>query len=114
MTVTFTLPVAALPFTRAVPAVTVVTPVLTSVKSLALPIRIAPLMALAELFSVTSPGLKMELAAKIALPATVNLPVFTMLPAKLRASRVAAVMAPRLTVWLSIRLSVPVPTFALI
>jgi len=60
----------------------------------------------------TEPGLKIELAAKIALPATVKAPVLTMSDERLRASIEPAVMAPRFKVVFSKTLNAPPPTAA--
>ena len=115
VTVTFTVPVAALPFTEGEPALTVVVrAVLVSEKSRALPISIGPLMLLVAKFRVTSPGLKIELAASTVVPVTVILPVFTISPFTLRASSEPALIVPRFTVWVSLMVSAPVVNPALI
>ena len=108
VTVTVAEPVTALPFTRAVPAVTVVFTVLVRAKSLALPMKTVPERTLPVLFKVTLPGLKIELAATMTEPVTVNAPVLIISPERLRASNEPAVILPRFRVVFSVTLRAPV------
>ena len=98
VTVTLVTPPPALPLTSGVPAVTVVLAAFTNVKLAALPMEIAPVRALLVLVRETEPGLKIELAAKIAVPPTVKAPVLMMSDERLRASIEPALITPRFRV----------------